>query len=102
MGTDRGMDFFSLKEHRFYHCKFVAEDGKVVAMNQQVKTIVAVAGNIFILDKWGRLYIRKEGWTFEMCKYERQYWYSISSYKDRLLLAHAYDGLYLIDVEIKE
>lgn len=99
VGTDRGMDFFSLKEHRFYHCKFVAEDGKVVAMNQQVKTIVAVAGNIFILDKWGRLYIRKEGWTFEMCKYERQYWYSISSYKDRLLLAHAYDGLYLIDVE---
>lgn len=102
VGTDRGIDFYSIKENQFYHGTQITADGKISFLEQHIKNIVSVAGQIFIQDKSGRLYARKENTLFELCDYEKEYWYSICPYKDSLLLAHAYDGLYLIDANTRK
>lgn len=99
VGTERGVDFFSIQENRFYHALQVTADGKQMPLELFVKNMVAVGGKVFVQGRNGQLFIRKAGMLFERCDYDGLYWYSICPYKDSLLLAHTYNGLYLIDTE---
>jgi signal transduction histidine kinase/DNA-binding response OmpR family regulator/ligand-binding sensor domain-containing protein len=99
VGTDEGLNFFSYEDNRFYPCEQISTAGKTQRIKQSIKSIVAINEKIFVLVA-GKLFVRQHNQTFEKCDYNPDtYWMSISTYKDKFLLAHARNGLYLIDTE---
>ena len=98
VGTDNGLDFFSIEDQRFYHATLCTDTGTVVKWNRRVKNIISANGKIIMHDNSGNLYVHQSGMQFKPCKYELQHWHSICPYKGDAILAHAYNGIYVIDV----
>jgi signal transduction histidine kinase/DNA-binding response OmpR family regulator/ligand-binding sensor domain-containing protein len=101
VGTDEGLNFFSFEDYRFYPCQYSSDPAMkdTQTMATDVKSIVAIADKIFVLSN-GNLFIHKQGCGFELSDYQTESnWTSITAYKDEYLLAHAWDGLYLLDTE---
>lgn len=98
VGTDKGLDFFSFRDHRFCHATLHTDTGEVVQWSRNVKNILSAGGKVVVHDNAGKLYIHRSELQFEACKYELADFYSVCSYKENLILAHAYNGIYVIDI----
>jgi DNA-binding response OmpR family regulator/ligand-binding sensor domain-containing protein/two-component sensor histidine kinase len=101
LGTLGGLNFYSYKDGQFHPCMQRLSTGKVKQMKEHVNSIVFNGRNIFVLDLSGKIFVWKGNYYFEQCYRNENSFYSISPYKNGLILALKKDGLYLLSPDKK-
>lgn len=100
VGTERGLNYYSLMENRFYTCSYITETAGEKELNEAIRNILWCGGRIFTLTKSHELLVQKEERIFTVCHYGKKYeWLAIAPYKENLFLAYSTEGLHLIDAQ---
>lgn len=100
VGTQRGVNFYSYKEHCFYPCYQLFPTREKQKMRKAVKSIIRVGNKIYTLNVQRELLVLTDQRTFKLCHYsDSASCLSIAVYKDGLLLMQTTNGLQLIDSE---
>lgn len=101
VGTGKGLDFFSYATNRFNHCYYKAVNStKAFVPLGTIKDIVIHGKQLYVTNDLGELFCHEKGFIFKKMSFDvapHIGWYGIVPYKDRLLLAQASDGIYVLD-----
>jgi signal transduction histidine kinase/DNA-binding response OmpR family regulator/ligand-binding sensor domain-containing protein len=101
VGTNKGLDFFSFATNKFNHCYYRAANGtKTPVPLGSIKDIVIHGKQLYVTNNLGEIFCHDKGFVFKKMFFNvapHISWFGIVPYKDRLLLAQAIDGIYVLD-----
>lgn len=98
IGTLKGVNFYSYREHAFYPCYQLLSTGEKRIIRNAINRIIRIGNKVYVLNVNRELSCLVESRTFRTCNYDNGApCLSMAVYKEKLLLVQTRNGLLLLD-----
>ncbi|WP_296123742.1 hybrid sensor histidine kinase/response regulator transcription factor [uncultured Bacteroides sp.] len=98
IGTQKGVNFYSYREHAFYPCYQLLPTGEKRIIKNAINRIIRIGNKVYVLNLQRELSLLVGPRTFKACNYDNSTsCLSMAVYKGELLLVQTKSGLLLVD-----